>query len=129
MLGKFLSTFIARAQEELRRFEGRIKALEIGGTSLSARRLALFALPVLLIASVILAYRYWTQRPAYFESILLRSGDEYSITATLVRILSGREVSAGLAGVLATRGRDIELRRGTELEIMLDRPLELPAYR
>lgn len=35
----------------------------------------------------------------------------------------------GLAGVLATRGKDIELPAGTELEIQLDRPLNLPPYR
>lgn len=35
---------------------------------------------------------------------------------------------AGTAGVLATRGKDIELPAGTELEIQLDRPLSLEAY-
>jgi hypothetical protein len=32
----------------------------------------------------------------------------------------------GLASVLATRGKDIELRRGAALEIVLDRPLVVP---
>lgn len=44
-------------------------------------------------------------------------------------ITGGKRAAVGLAGVLATRGRDVELRRGTELEIMLDRPLEFPPYR
>lgn len=34
----------------------------------------------------------------------------------------------GLAGVLATRGKDLELARGTELDIVLDRPLRISAY-
>jgi hypothetical protein len=33
---------------------------------------------------------------------------------------------AGLAGVFATRGKDVELNRGMTLEIVLDRPLVIP---
>ena len=33
---------------------------------------------------------------------------------------------AGLAGVFATRGKDVELQRGLTLEIVLDRPLVIP---
>ena len=40
---------------------------------------------------------------------------------------AGIGAAAGLATVFATRGKDLELRRGSALEIVLDRPLSLPA--
>jgi hypothetical protein len=35
----------------------------------------------------------------------------------------GAGAAAGLAQVLLTRGRDVELRRGTTIDVVLDRPL------
>jgi hypothetical protein len=39
---------------------------------------------------------------------------------------AGIGAAAGLATVFATRGKDLELKRGSTLEIVLDRPLSLP---
>lgn len=39
---------------------------------------------------------------------------------------AGIGAAAGLATVFATRGKDLELRRGSTLEIELDRPMSLP---
>lgn len=40
----------------------------------------------------------------------------------------GAGAIAGLATVLATRGKDLEVPRGTEFDIVLDRPLRLPTH-
>ncbi|MBM3791603.1 MAG: hypothetical protein FJW35_14815 [Acidobacteria bacterium] len=39
---------------------------------------------------------------------------------------AGAGAVAGLATVFATRGKDLEIRRGSTMEVVLDRPLELP---
>jgi hypothetical protein len=40
---------------------------------------------------------------------------------------AGIGAAAGLATVFATRGKDLELKRGSTIEIMLERPLSLPS--